>query len=112
MSKKPTDDHLETRLKSLHTNYGLMLIIVSLGFFQKYHMHANILSNWQQTSLSFCLLFDVAQKYQQQENTLFIVLFVLILCHVKEAYLPHKKQESAFLMWHRNIKSKKMPVEN
>jgi len=52
----------------------------------------------------------VAQKYQQQEYALFIVLFVLILCHVKEAYLPHKKQESAFLMWHRNIKSKKMPL--
>ena len=57
-----------------------------------------------------CLPFDVAQKCQQQENAHFIVLFVLILCHVKEAYLPHKKQESAFLMWHRNIKSKKMPL--
>ena len=32
----------------------------------------------------------MAQKYQQQEYALFIVLFVLILCHVKEAYLPHK----------------------
>ena len=30
----------------------------------------------------------MAQKYQQQEYALFIVLFVLILCHVKEAYLP------------------------
>jgi len=52
----------------------------------------------------------VAQKYQQQENTLFIVLFVLILGHAKEAYLAHKRQESAFLMWHRNINSKKMTL--
>ena len=37
----------------------------------------------------------MAQKYQQQEYALFIILFVLILCHVKEAYLPHKKQENA-----------------
>ena len=39
----------------------------------------------------------MAQKCQQQENALLIDLFVLILCHVKEAYLPHKKQESAFI---------------
>ena len=65
-------------------------------------MHAN--SILSKTALIFLLPFHVAQKYQQQENALFIVLFVLILCLVKEAYLPHKKQESAFLMWHRNVK--------
>ena len=37
----------------------------------------------------------MAQKYQQQEYAHFIVSFVLILCYVKKAYLPHKKQENA-----------------
>ena len=71
-------------------------------------MHANAILS--KTALFFCLPFDMAQKYQQQEYALFIILFVLILCHVKEAYLPHKKKESAFLMWHRNIKSNKIPL--
>ena len=35
---------------------------------------------------------------------------VLILSHVKKAYLPDKKQESAFLMWHRHIKGNIMPL--
>ena len=64
---------------------------------KKYMIESHV--KWfHETGKSFCLPFDVALKYQQQEYALFIVLFVLILCHVKEANLPHKKQESAFLM--------------
>ena len=86
----------------------LLLVLNSLGNFQKYHMHAYaILSNF---FLIFCLPFVVAKKVVSTTRKCPFLCFSLILCHVKKAYLPHKKQESAFLMWHRNIKSKKMPL--
>ena len=40
----------------------------------------------------------VAQKCHKK--AFFIVLFVLILCHVKKAYSANKKQKGAFLLWH------------